>query len=165
MLYALRKPEYAILQLNRIIKASPENSEALGLKAYALDKLANEREEWAYSQRALEFAEKALTLNTDDEMALTAKGWALIGLGKAQEALAPLQRDTKIYPHNEFAWYNLAWAQYLIGDSEASKSSIQQALKISPGNAVIQKGKLMMERGETPEHLRKKRSSSRRGGQ
>ena len=56
LIYSRNKTEEAILKLNGIIKAAPENSQALGLKAYALNKLANLRKEWDYSRRALEFA-------------------------------------------------------------------------------------------------------------
>lgn len=41
LIYARKNPEVAILRLNRALEKSPENSEALALKAYALNKLAN----------------------------------------------------------------------------------------------------------------------------
>jgi len=59
LIYGKNRAEEAILKLNGIIKSSPENSRAIALKAYALDKLANLRKEWSYSQLALEFAERA----------------------------------------------------------------------------------------------------------
>jgi len=156
LLYSQKKPEQAVLQLNRIFKTSPEHSEALALKAYALNKLANSRQNWKYSQHAFESADRALALNPDDDIALTSKGWALIDLGRAQEALSPLQRTTIVNPANEYAWYNLAWAQYLTGDAAGSKESIERALKINPANPIIKRGKEMMEKGEIPDHLRKK---------
>ncbi len=155
LIYSMNKTEEAILQLNGIIKASPENSEALALKAYALDKLANIHKDWKYSQHALESAERALALNTDNDMALTGKGWALIDLGRASEALPTLQRATRVNPNNEYSWYNLAWAQYLTGNATASTESIKKALQINPGNPVVRRGKKMMEKGEVPEHLKR----------
>lgn len=116
LLYSQMKPEQAVLQLNRILKAAPEHSEAFALKAYALNKLANSRKGWTYTQHALESADRALALNPGDDIALTSKSWALIDLGRAQEALSPLQHATKVNPANEYAWYNLAWAQYLTGN-------------------------------------------------
>jgi len=157
LIYSQKKPEYAILQLNRIIKADPENSQALALKAYALNKLANARREWEYSRQALDYAEKALALSPDDDIALTSKGWTLIDLGRAKEALSPLERATKVNPNNEYAWYNLAWAQYLSGNASASTQSVMKALQISPGNAIMMEGKKMMERGDIPSHLKKHR--------
>ena len=156
LLYSQKKPEQAILQLNRIIKASPEDSEALALRAYALNKLANSLHDWKYTQHAFASAERALAFNPDDDIALISKGWALIDLGRAQEALSPLQRTTRANPANEYAWYNLAWAQYLTGDAAGSKESIERALKINPANPIIKRGKEMMEKGEIPDHLRKK---------
>jgi len=156
LLYSQRKPEQAILQLNRIIKASPEHSEALALKAYALNKLANSLHDWKYTQHAFASAERALAFNPDDDIALISKGWALIDLGRAKDALSPLQKATRANPANEYAWYNLAWAQYLTGDALGSKDSIERALRINPGNPILKQGKRMMENGEIPAHLRKK---------
>ncbi len=161
LIYSMNKTEEAILQLNGIIKASPENSGALALKAYALNKLANLHREWAYSKHALEFADRALALNPGDDIALTSKGWALIDLGKAQEALSQLSRATQLNPRNEYAWYNLAWAQYLTGNAAASTESIKRALEISPGNAIIERGKQMMKEGNLPDHLKKKSAAER----
>jgi tetratricopeptide (TPR) repeat protein len=155
LLYSVKKPEEAILQLNRIIKALPENSQAIALKAYSLNKLANMTHDWKYSQHALESAERALALNPDDDIGLTSRGWALIDLGRASEALQPLQRATAINPTNEYAWYNLAWAQYLTGNAIQSTESIRRALQVNPGNSIIKRGKTMMEQGEVPEHLKK----------
>jgi len=155
LIYSQRKTEEAILQLNRIIKQTPERSDAIALKAYALNKLANSRGEWKYSELALENANKAVALNPDDDIALTSKGWALIDLGRAQEALTALQQATKLNPDNEYAWYNLAWAQYLTGDPTASTGSIKRALQISPGNSIIKRGRDMMKEGIIPKHLKK----------
>jgi tetratricopeptide (TPR) repeat protein len=157
LIYSQKKPEDAILQLNRIIKQTPERSEAIALKAYALNKLANERQEWKYSEHALKHADRALALNPDDDIALTSKGWALIDLGKAQEAISALERATKVNPKNEYAWYNLAWAQYLTGTPAASTESIKRALQINPGNAIIKRGKEMMQKGAIRSHLKKTR--------
>lgn len=156
LLYSDKKPEQAILQLNRILKSTPENSQALGLKAYALNKLANTLHKWKYSQDALKYAERALTLNPDDDIALTSKGWALIDLGRANEGISTLVQATKVNPNNEYAWYNLAWAQYLTGKASESTESIRRALQINPGNEIIKHGKRMMENGQVPEHLRRK---------
>lgn len=159
LLYSEKKPEQAILQLNRIIKQTPERSDAIALKAYALNKLANSLRDWKYSEHALEHADRALALNPDDDIALTSKGWALIDLGRAEEAISALGRAIKVNPKNEYTWYNLAWAQYLTGDPAASTGSIKRALQINPGNPIIRRGKEMMEKGAIPSHLKKTRKA------
>jgi len=161
LIYGRNRTEEAVLKLNGIIKSSPENSRAIALKAYALNKLANLHKEWSYSQLALEFAERALSLNPDDDIALTSKGWALIDLGRANEALAVLNQATRLDPNSEYAWYNLAWAQYLSGNPLASTESIRKALGINPNNPILRSGKEMMERGHLPEHLKKRKVSQR----
>ena len=158
LIYSKNKTVEAILKLNGIIKSAPENSRAIALKAYALNKLANVRKEWKYSQLGLENAERALALNPDDDIALTSKGWALIDLGRASEAIAVLEKATRSNPRNEYAWYNLAWAQYLTDNAPASSYSMNQALAINPNNPILRRGKEMMARGKVPLHLRRKSS-------
>jgi tetratricopeptide (TPR) repeat protein len=155
LIYSQKKPQEAILQLNRIIMQTPERSEAIALKAYALNKLANELRDWKYSEYALEHANRALALDPQDDMALTSKGWALIDLGRAQEAISTLEQATKGNPNNEYAWYNMAWAQYLSGNPAASTASIRRARQISPSNAIIRQGEQMMKNGKIPSHLKK----------
>ena len=156
LIYSKNRTEDAVLRLNGIIKSSPENSQALALKAYALNKLANARREWEYSRKALECAERALALNPRDDIGLTSKGWALIDLGKTGDALTVLLQATKVNPGNEYAWYNLAWAQYLSGAAAGSAESMRRALEINPYNPILKRGKEMMETGEIPDHLRKR---------
>jgi len=155
LIYSKNKTEEAILKLNGIIKSSPENSRAIGLKAYALNKLANLRKEWKYLRLGLEYADRALALNPDDDIALTSKGWALIDMGRASEAVSVLEQATRVNSRNEYAWYNLAWAQYLSGKALASSQSMQRALAISPNNPILRRGKVMMANGEIPSHLKK----------
>jgi len=154
LIYSKNRTEEAILKLNGIIKSSPENSRALALKAYALNKLANLLKEWKYSQLGLENADRALVLNPDDDIALTSKGWALIDLGTASEAVGVLERAIGVNSGNEYAWYNLAWAQYLTGDAQASSRSMASALAINPNNPILRRGKEMMAAGKVPKHLR-----------
>jgi len=160
LIYSKNKTEEAILKLNGVIKSSPENSRAIALKAYALNKLANLRKEWKYSQLGLEWAERALALNPGDDIALTSEGWALIDLGRAKEAVGVLERATRTNPGNEYAWYNLAWAQYLSENPLASSQSMNRALAINPNNPILRRGKEMMARGEIPSHLKVRKPTS-----
>lgn len=158
LLYAKHKPELAVLRLNRIVREQPENAQALSLKAYAPNKLANLIKDWEYSRSALSAAEKALELNPLNDIALTSKGWALIDLGRASESIPYLIRATTANPRNEYAWFNLAWAQYLTGNFTESSASITKALELSPNNAIIQRGKQLMKSGNLPTHLSKSSS-------
>jgi len=159
LLYAKHKPELAVLRLNRILREQPENAQALSLKAYALNKLANLIKDWEYSRSALAAAKKALELSPLNDIALTSKGWALIDLGRASESIPYLIRATTANPRNEYAWFNLAWAQYLIGNFTESSASITKALELSPNNAIIRRGKQLMKSARLPPHLRHKSSS------
>lgn len=159
LLYTKQKPEVAVLRLNRILEEQPENVQALSLKAYALNKLANAIKDWKYTKSALGFADKALALNPLNDIALTSKGWALIDLGKAGESISYLIRATSVNSRNEYAWYNLALAQYLTGNFAESSTSIAKALELNPSNAIIRRGEQMMKSGNLPAHLRHKSTS------
>ena len=156
LLYAKHKPELAVLRLNRILREQPENAQALSLKAYALNKLADLIKDWEYSRSALAAAEKALELSPLNDIALTSKGWALIDLGRASESIPYLIRATTTNPRNEYAWFNLAWAQYLTGNYTESSASIAKALQLSPNNSIIRRGNQLMKSGNLPAHLRRK---------
>jgi tetratricopeptide (TPR) repeat protein len=160
LIYSKNRTEDAILRLNGMIKSSPENSRAIALKAYALNKLANLRKEWKYSQLGLEHAERALALNPDDDIALTSKGWALLDLGRSSEAIGVLERATSVNPGNEYAWYNLAWAQYLSGKAFASSQSMDRALAINPNNPILRRGREMMAAGKIPSHLKARKPTT-----
>jgi len=103
LLYAKHKPELAVLRLNRILREQPENAQALSLKAYALNKMANLIKDWEYSRSALAAAEKALELSPLNDIALTSKGWALIDLGRPSESIPYLIRATTANPRNKYA--------------------------------------------------------------
>jgi hypothetical protein len=64
-------------------------------------------------------------------------------------------KATRVNSRNEYAWYNLAWAQYLSGNASASSESMQRTLAINPGNPILRRGKEMMAKGEIPSHLKK----------
>ena len=159
LLYVKHKPEVAVLRLNRILQEDQENVEAISLKAYALNKLANATKDWNYSKNAIACADKALALNSADEFALIGKAWALIDLGRASEAIPYLIRATAANSTNEYAWYNLAWAQFLTGNFAEASSSLAKALELSPNNAIIRVGKRMMKAGNVPAHLRRRSAS------
>ena len=101
-----------------------------------------------------------MALNPDDDIALTSKGWALIDLGKANDALDALKHATNANPRNEYAWYNLAWAQYLTGNPADSSQSMNKALAINPNNIILRRGRQMMASGKIPSRLKHRRSTN-----
>ena len=160
LIYSRKRVDEAILKLNRIIRATPENSEAICAQGVRVEQVGECSSGVAVFRACFGLREKALALNPNDDIALTSKGWALIDLGRAEEASRPLEQATRLNPRNEYAWYNLAWAQYLTGNAAASTESVRRGLEIDPGNSIIKRGKEMMEKGELPEHLRKQRRNA-----
>jgi hypothetical protein len=97
-----------------------------------LNKLANTITDWKYSRRTLEPAEKAPGLNPINNVALINKRWALIDLERTGEPTLYLIRATMANPRNEYAWFNLAWAHYLLGNlpTHLKRKSTSQLLAL-----------------------------------
>lgn len=155
LIYSSNRPEQAVVQLNRVIKAMPRDARAWALKANALNRIANQRKEWHYTQEALKCAEKAIELDDKNDLAFTNRSWALIDLGRIEEGLKSSEHALELNPRNVFAWYNKAWAHYLASDKELALNACERALDLEPGNRIVRKGLEMLTNGDIPEHLRK----------
>lgn len=62
-------------------------------------------------------------------------GYALLGLGRTQDAIAVFTRVTRDWPKSVNAWDSLAEAHLEAGDTAAARKSWQQVLKLEPDNA------------------------------
>lgn len=120
-----------------------------------MNELANIEKNWQLSSESIEWAEKALKINPNNDIALFNKAWALTDLGKPKEALKYSERALKINLRNEYAWYNKAWSYYLLGKREKAIECCDKALEISPGNRIIEHGKETFLKNQMPEHLQK----------
>lgn len=155
LIYELRKIREAIEYLDEILRKNHGNDKALAIKANALNELANTEKNWQLSSEAIKCADEALKINANNDTALFNKSWALIDLGKPEEALRYAKKALEINPRNEYAWYNKAWAYYLLGKREKAIECCNKALQISPENRIIKQGKEAFLKNEMPEHLQK----------
>jgi len=72
----------------------------------------------------------------DFEEALVGLGGILIETQKAQQAVAPLERATKINPDDEVAWYRLAQAERAVGnraEQQRAMATFQRLHSTTPG--------------------------------
>jgi tetratricopeptide (TPR) repeat protein len=117
--------------LNRILKADPDNIQALNALGYTLaDRTNRFAEAFAYIQRAY-------ALDPDDPAILDSMGWALYRLGRHQEALDYLRKaaehqDGEIHAHlGEVLWVS--------GDTAAARKVWDAALKFDPEHPTLLK--------------------------
>ena len=78
----------------------------------------------------------ALTINPNNDFALSWKGIALINLGKDEDALESLNHALTINPNNDFALSSKGVALLNLGKDEDALESFNQALDINPNNDI-----------------------------
>ena len=86
-------------------------------------------------REALKALERALELNPNNAMLAWDTGSPLVFLGRFQEAAERYKKAMRLNPHHPSWWYwNLAWAQYYLGEYEAALASMKR-LEPLPINA------------------------------
>jgi len=105
------------------LEIDPENGNA----RYELGVLASEDGKF---EEARQLFEEVVNQYPEFEEALVALGGCDIELSKPSDALAPLDRATKLRPGDEVAWYRLAHAERSTGDNNAAARSMEEFRKI-----------------------------------
>ncbi len=105
------------------LKISPANAGA----EYVLGELARQDNNWP---EAIEHFSRAAQLDASFPEALIGLGRSLIGAGRAQEAVAPLEAAVKLQPENPDPHYQLALAYRLAGrrDDALREFAVRQQL-------------------------------------
>jgi tetratricopeptide (TPR) repeat protein len=65
---------------------------------------------------AVEAFDKAIKLNEKFDLALYGKALSLIKLGRTEESIPLLKRNTELQPLSPYGWYQLAHVYYRLGD-------------------------------------------------
>ena len=101
------------------------------------------------TEDAISELEAFLEENTDDEVALSLYGSALMRSGDIEKALSTFKHAVTLYPDIPGSHTNLAFTAMQAGNSEQAIESYENALRISPGlyPAWIHLGKLYFEAG------------------
>ena len=109
--------EAAIQEFNAELQVNPRNGNA----AYELANIAAQSGD---HDKAREGFEAVLRQFPSFEEALVGLGGVLLDGQTPQDAVAPLQRATKIQPEDEVAWYRLAQAERAAGNREAQQNAL-----------------------------------------
>ena len=98
-------------------------------------------------KRAIVELESFLDSHSDDEIALSLYGTALLRSGETEKALGVLKRIARLYPDLSRSHANLAFVAMKAGDSELAIKSYENAVRISPElyTAWVHLGKLYFE--------------------
>lgn len=110
----------AIVEYEGMLKKQPDNLTALNNLA------------WAYQQvkdpRALQYAEKAYELKSDNAAVVDTLGWMLVEQGKTERGLELLERAVSLAPDAQEIRYHLAQAWLKAGDRVKARDELERIL-------------------------------------
>jgi tetratricopeptide (TPR) repeat protein len=119
-----RKRE-ALAQFDRVIELRSDWAEVHFNRGFLLQELNNH-------ESALQAFDQALALNPKHDRALYGKALSLITLRRGDEAVAPLEKNTRLQPMSPYGWYQLARVQFDRGESEKTQAIIDHLNRFEP---------------------------------
>jgi tetratricopeptide (TPR) repeat protein len=115
----------ALARFDRVARLAPERADAHYNRAYLLQKL-NDHE------AALDAFDRTLAIAPDHDLALYGKALSLIALKRLDEAVAPLERNTKLQPMSPYGWYQLGRVQFDRGKPDKTQTIIDHLGRFEP---------------------------------
>lgn len=132
------------------LKTDPGNAAA----EYELGEMAREARQWG---QAIEHFERAARLASQFTEALIGLGKSLVSAGRAQEAVAPLEKAVKLEPQNPNAHYQLSFAYRRLGREEEARKELaaykevhEKLLKSRQAIRAGIQGEMSVPQSETP---------------
>lgn len=115
----------ALARFDRAAERAPDWAEVQFDRGFLLQQL-NDHE------AALDAFDQALARNPDHDRALYGKALSLIALSRKDEAVAPLERNTRLQPMSPYGWYQLARVQFDRGKPEKTQAIIDHLATFEP---------------------------------
>jgi putative PEP-CTERM system TPR-repeat lipoprotein len=126
----------AIEQFQAILKQDPKNVGALNNLALAYYKEKD--------PRALEYAEKAVTLAPANPAVMDTLGFLLVENGDVKRGLPYLEKAVAAAPNAVTIRYNLALAQAKSGDKESARKSLEEVIAKGGTSPKVEEAKAML---------------------
>ena len=115
----------ALARFDRVARLAPERADAHYNRAFLLQKL-NDHE------AALDAFARTIAIAPDHDLALYGKALSLIALKRLDEAVAPLERNTRLQPMSPYGWYQLGRVQFDRGKPEKTQTIIDHLGRFEP---------------------------------
>lgn len=141
----------ALKEFEQELQLDPSNANA----AYEAGEIHRKS---ARFDRAAELFAQAIKHYPDFEEALVGFGRTLVSLGKAEEAIAPLRKAIALNAVDEVAWFQLAQAERLLGNSREQQRALAEFQRLHELNARQTESKSMMRQEVTKQSLDSKPS-------
>ena len=157
--HVLRQRDTALRYFGYALALVPDDPQVLGSMGFELLQLGRKREalvkfdqavairpDWPEVQfgrgfllqeqgdheTALAAFDRALAVNPDHDRALYGKALSLIALHRGDEAVQPLERNTRLQPMSPYGWYQLARVLFDRGKPEKAQSIIDHLSTFEP---------------------------------
>jgi tetratricopeptide (TPR) repeat protein len=115
----------ALERFDRASRVAPDDPTAHYNRAYLLQKLNDH-------DAALAAFAATLALRPDHDLALYGQALSLIALRRLDEAVPPLERNTKLQPMSPYGWYQLGRVQFDRGKPDKSQAIIDHLATFEP---------------------------------
>jgi tetratricopeptide (TPR) repeat protein len=115
----------ALALFDQVAARRPDDAEAQFNRGYLRQNLNDHA-------GAIEAFERVLSLNPDHDRALYGLALSLISLHRLDEAVAPLERNTKLQPMSPYGWYQLGRLQSERGKRDKTEAIIAHLAKFDP---------------------------------
>jgi tetratricopeptide (TPR) repeat protein len=122
-----RKRE-ALAAFERLAEIDPANAEAQFNRGFLLQEAGDH-------EAALTALRAALAANPDHDRALYGLALSLIATKRLEEAILPLERNTKLQPMSPYGWYQLARVQHDLGRPEKTQAILDHLARFEPSVA------------------------------
>ncbi|MFO1284004.1 MAG: tetratricopeptide repeat protein [Burkholderiales bacterium] len=115
----------ALARFDRVAVLAPDDPEVQFNRGFLLQSLNDHT-------AAIEAFDRVLAAVPDHDRALYGKALSLIALRRLDDAVAPLERNTKLQPMSPYGWYQLGRVQFDRGKPEKTQAIIDHLGKFEP---------------------------------
>jgi tetratricopeptide (TPR) repeat protein len=115
----------ALAYFDRAVAARADDAETQFDRGFLLQELQDH-------EAALQAFRAALDVNPDHDRALYGMGLSLVALKRLDEAVPPLERNTRLQPMSPYGWYQLARVQFDRGKPEKTQTIIEHLGTFEP---------------------------------
>lgn len=115
----------ALALFDRAATLAPGNAEYRFNRGFLLQGLNNH-------EAAIDAFNQALALAPNHDRALYGLALSLIALRRLDEAVAPLERNTRLQPMSPYGWYQLGRVQFDRGNRDKTEAIIRELARFEP---------------------------------
>lgn len=115
----------ALARFDRVVALAPGWAEAHFDRGFLLQELND-------PEAAITAFDRAIAIDSKHDRAFYGKALCLISLKRKDEAVPPLEKNTKLQPMSPFGWYQLARVQFDRGKPEKTQAIIDHLATFEP---------------------------------